>query len=353
MRPVPGSKTPPLMIRVGVIGAGAIGAWHARIVAEGGDDLAAICDSDRSRAEAAASGARVFDKPSDFFASGLDAVIVATPEVLHEEHVVAAARAGCAVMVEKPVAPDMAAMRRMAQAVGEAGVLAMAAHVERFEAGSAGLQAAVAQGVCGRVSAIFARRQFGPAEVGRFAGQSSTLRVLGIHDFDLVRWVHPGRIASVHAMAGRGAVHAAHGMDDHVVTTLTFEDGAMASVESGWTLPPPYQTYRTPEGWGPAGNNRLEVFGDAGFVSNDMSLRSQPLVAFDRAEGFRASNLRHQAVIHGRVQGALRTEVEHFLDCVRTGAQPLVGIDDALRAVALLEAAETSLATGRPATPEL
>jgi predicted dehydrogenase len=48
------------------------------------------------------------------------------------------------------------------------------------------------------------------------------------------------------------------------------------------------------------------------------------------------------------VQGALRTEVEHFLDCVRHGRAPLVGIDDALRAVALLEAAETALATGRP-----
>jgi predicted dehydrogenase len=79
-----------------------------------------------------------------------------------------------------------------------------------------------------------------------------------------------------------------------------------------------------------------------------MSLRTQPLIAFDEAEGFRAANLRHQAVIHGRVQGALRTEVEHFLDCVRHNRAPLVGIDDALRAVALLEAAETALATGRP-----
>lgn len=343
----------PLVLRVGVIGVGAIGAWHARIVSEGRDQLAAVCDVDADRAARTAGGAAAFCDPAAFFASGLDAVIVATPERLHEEHVTEAARAGCAVLIEKPVAPNMAAMHRMADAVAEAGVIAMAAHVERFEAGSAGLQQAVAQGVCGKVSAIFARRQFGPSEVSRFAGQSSTLRVLGIHDFDLVRWVHPGRIASVHAMAARGSIHATCGMDDHVVTSLTFEDGAMASVESGWTLPGAYQSYRTPEGWGPAGNNRLEVFGDAGFVSNDMSLRTQPLVAFDAAEGFRAANLRHQAVVHDRVQGALRTEVEHFLDCVRHVRQPLVGIDDALRAVALLEAAESSLATGSPVTPEL
>jgi predicted dehydrogenase len=242
-----------LSMRVGVIGTGAIGAWHARIVAESGDALSAVCDLVPARAEAAAFGAQVFTDHDAFFASGLDAVIVATPEAQHEAHVIAAARAGLAVMVEKPVAPDMAAMRRMADAVADAGVIAMAAHVERFEAGSAGLKAAIDQGICGRVSAIFARRQFGPAEVARFAGSSSTLRVLGIHDFDLVRWLHPGRITSVQAMAGRGAIHAAHGMDDHVVTTITFADGAMACVESGWTLPLAYQSYATPEGWGAAG----------------------------------------------------------------------------------------------------
>jgi predicted dehydrogenase len=340
-------------MRVGVIGTGAIGAWHARILAESGAGLAAVCDTDPARAGAAAFGATVFHDPDAFFASDLDAVIIATPEAQHEAHVIAAAGAGLAILVEKPVAPDMATMRRMADAVSKAGVIAMAAHVERFEAGSAGLKTAIDQGICGTVSAIFARRQFGPAEVARFAGMSSTLRVLGIHDFDLVRWLHPGEITSVHAMAGRGAIHAAHGMDDHVVTTITFADGAMASVESGWTLPLAYQSYATPHGWGAAGNNRLEVFGAKGFVSNDMSLRSQPLIAFDEAEGFRASNLRHQAVVHGRVQGALRTEVEHFLDCVRHDRAPLVGIDDALRAVALLEAAETALATGQPTTPVL
>lgn len=281
-----------MVMRVGVIGAGAIGAWHARILAEGGDTLAAVCDTDPARAAAAAYGAAVFDDSAAFFASGLDAVVIATPEALHEDHAVAAAQAGCGVLIEKPVAPDMAAMRRIKAAVEAAGVPAMAAHVERFEAGSAGLQAAVAQGICGQVSALFARRQFGPAEVARFAGQSSTLRVLGIHDFDLIRWVHSGAITSVHAMAAKGALFAAWAMHDHVVTNIAFEDGALASVESGRTLPLPYQSYTAPEGWGAAGNNRLEVFGDAGFVSNDMSLRSQQLVAFDAAEGFRASNLR-------------------------------------------------------------
>lgn len=339
------------MIRVGVLGVGAIGAWHARIVAEGHDQLAAVCDTDPARM--ALFEAKGFTDIGAFLDSGLDAVIVATPEAAHEDHVARAAAAGCAVLVEKPVAPDMASMQRMIRTVEAAGVIAMAAHVERFEAGSAALHQALGEGVCGTVSTIQARRQFGPGEVARFAGVSTTLRVLGIHDFDLVRWVHPGPIASVQCMAGRGTLHAAHGMDDHVVTNVQFRDGAMASIESGWTLPLGFQKFERPTGWGGAGNNRLEVFGDLGLVSNDMSLRSQQLIAFGGGEGFRAAGLRHQPVVHGRVQGALRIEVEHFLECVRHRQEPLVTLADAARAVALLDAAETALATGQPATPEL
>ena len=148
-----------MVMRVGVIGAGSIGAWHARVLSKGGDTLAAVCDTDRTRAVAAAAkGAAVFDDPADFFASGLDAVVIATPEALHEDHAIAAAQAGCSMLIEKPVAPDMAAIRRNQAAVEAAGVTAKAAHVERFETGSAGLQAAVAQGICGRVTALFARR---------------------------------------------------------------------------------------------------------------------------------------------------------------------------------------------------
>jgi predicted dehydrogenase len=130
-------------------------------------------------------------------------------------------------------------MRRMAEAVTKAGVIAMAAHVERFEAGSAGLKTAIDQGVCGQCFRHLRPAAVRPGGGRALRGQSSTLRVLGIHDFDLVRWLHPGRHHLRPCDGGPGCIHAEHGMDDHVVTTITFADGAMASVESGWTLPPP------------------------------------------------------------------------------------------------------------------
>lgn len=340
------------MIRVGVIGCGAIGSWHARIVAESGRGaLVAVCDHNADRAAACAHGAQVFTSEQAFFACPMDAVVIATPESEHLHQLAAAVGAGRHVLVEKPVAPSLREMEAMQALVQDAGICAMAAHVERFEPGSAGLIEAVRQGTPGRVSTIVARRQFSPGGVERFAGISSTLRILAVHDFDLARWVHPAPVDSVFAMAARGAIHERHGLDDHVFTIIRFSDGIVAMVESGWTLPPGYAGFDTPEGWQGAGNNRLEVFGEEGFVSNDMGLRMQPLVAFAGAEGFRAAGIRHQPVVHGRVRGALRAEVDHFLDCCISGETPAVTLEDARRAVALLDAAEASLVSGVPERP--
>ena len=141
---------------------------------------------------------------------------------------------------------------------------------------------------------IAARRQFVAADTPRFKGLSTTLRILGVHDFDLVTWVHPVPVIEVYAAAGRGRVFAETGLDDHVVTTLRFADGAVGLVESAWTLPRPYGVFTSPAGWSPAGNNRLDVFGSTGMVSNDMGLRGQQLVAFD--ERPRASALPASAI---------------------------------------------------------
>ncbi|MEM6381926.1 MAG: Gfo/Idh/MocA family oxidoreductase [Pseudomonadota bacterium] len=344
-------------LRVGVIGVGAIGAWHARILAEGAKArLVALCDLDYEKVGALSEslGAKAYTEPTDLFAEGkLDGVIIATPEHAHLEHLQLAAEHGVAALVEKPVAADVSTIQSMIEIARNAGIMVMAGHVERFEVGSAQLKAALDEGVCGSVVSVMARRQFAPVEAPRFAGISSTLKVLGVHDFDLLRWVHPAPIIDVYAVAGRGPLYEQFGLDDHVVTTVRFAGGAIGTVESAWNLPPAYTDFAKPSVWSGAGNNRLDVFGREGFISNDMSMRSQQLIAFDQIEGFRPAGLRHQTVIHGRVEGALRIEVDHFVDCLAADKTPIVGLEDGLRAVSLMVAAEEALATEKPVTPEL
>ncbi|WP_421726781.1 Gfo/Idh/MocA family protein [Bauldia sp.] len=341
--------------RIGLLGCGAIGSWHGRILAEHtGVDFAGICDlrSEIADAFAARFDVPAFDDPERFFAeTGLDGVIIASPESAHVDNIALAAGNHVACLVEKPVAATIGEIEAIEDILRRTPVPLMSGHIERFETGTAQLKSALDEGVCGRLVSILARRQFASGELPRFAGYSSTLRILAVHDFDLLRWLHGGSIADVYAAAGRGELHEQYGLDDHVVTVIRFADGAIGSVESAWNLPLAYADFSSPKGWGPAGNNRLDVFGDRGFLSNDMSIRNQQLVAFDQASGFRAAGIRHQPVVHGKVEGALRVEVEHFVRCITEGLEPIVGIADAKRAVALVQAAEESLAAGRPVTP--
>jgi predicted dehydrogenase len=342
-------------MRVGLIGCGAIGEWHARIVAEREDCvLAAVCDVDGARANALAEafGTVPFADAEAFYEkAGLDAVIIASPEKWHLDHARLAAARRVPMLIEKPLAADVEGVRQIAEAAAAAGVAVMAGHVERFEVGCAQLKSAVAQGVCGRVVSIAARRQVVATDPPRFVGLSTTVRILGVHDFDLLSWIHSAPVLEVYAAAGRGRLFAETGLDDHVMTTIRFADGAVGLVESAWMWPLSYARYDRPSGWGPSGNNRLDVFGSTGLVSNDTSLRNQQLIAFDEANGFRAANIRHQPVLHGRVVGALREEVDAFVRMVRDDTPPLVGLDDARRALSLTEAAEISLVRGVPVRP--
>ncbi|HEX5497577.1 MAG TPA: Gfo/Idh/MocA family oxidoreductase, partial [Thermomicrobiales bacterium] len=141
-------------VRTGIVGAGFMGALHARAVAESGfGTLAAVADPDTERARdvAAPYGAHVY---ADFNAmldrEALQAVVVATPETLHRGAVVAAARHGCAVLVEKPIAANLADADAMIAACDDAGAPMMVGYILRFEPAYARIQQAVASGAIGR-----------------------------------------------------------------------------------------------------------------------------------------------------------------------------------------------------------
>jgi myo-inositol 2-dehydrogenase / D-chiro-inositol 1-dehydrogenase len=98
-------------LAVGVIGAGVMGAEHARILREqtSGAHLAAVCDTDPSRAAAAARGARAFSDPHALIASDdVQAVVIASPDATHGEYVLAAIAVGKPVLCEKPIAATAA-----------------------------------------------------------------------------------------------------------------------------------------------------------------------------------------------------------------------------------------------------
>ncbi len=119
--------------RLAVIGAGQFGRNHCRAVHESERaELAAVVDADPARAEemAAAYGSRAF---TDFRqAQGIDAAIVAAPTTVHDRIACALLDQGLDVLVEKPIASDLAAADRMIEAAERGGRILQVGHLERF-----------------------------------------------------------------------------------------------------------------------------------------------------------------------------------------------------------------------------
>src|ERR1700733_2246634 len=126
------------MIRFGLLGCGRIAKRHSELLGGGhvdGAALVAVCDPVRARADAIASK---FDVPAsydidEFLARGdIDAVAVLTPSGMHPAHVIACARAGKHVVVEKPMALRLPDADDMIRACDNAGVKLFIVKQNRF-----------------------------------------------------------------------------------------------------------------------------------------------------------------------------------------------------------------------------
>ena len=111
-------------IRAAVIGAGSFGQNHIRIIRQlEGIELAAVVDIDPARGSLATA---------ESLLGQIDAAIVATPTVTHEEVATPLLAAGKDVLIEKPIAPSSAAGERLARLAQERGCILQAGHLERF-----------------------------------------------------------------------------------------------------------------------------------------------------------------------------------------------------------------------------
>lgn len=328
--------------RIGIVGAGFMGSVHAAAWAACPDArLTALASGPGGPPERLAQeyGMRVC-ADLDELLDRVDLVDVCVPTDLHHEITVRAARAGRAVVCEKPLArtPDEAA--EMIAACREAGVPLLPAHVVRFFPEYAAAKAAVDAGVIGEPAVVrLTRATFQPAkpadnwylDEARSGGLHFDLMV---HDLDYARWV-AGEVVGVHARSVRAARPDAG--TDHVLAILRHAAGAISHVEASWAHPPP--TFRT----------RVEISGTTGVLDLD-SDRSAPVRPTLRA-GTRAGDMPLPS--SPLAESPYTTQLRHFLDVVRGVAAPIVTAEDALAAVRIATAVGRSITTGRPADLEV
>src|ERR1700710_3042671 len=141
-------------LRIGVIGAGRIGAFHVRtLLALSGTAAVTVCEADAARAArlAVELGVAIVATPEQLLAPGIDAVVIATPPPTHAPMIRLAAEAGLPAFCEKPVALELSVLDELIDDVERAGTLVQIGFQRRFDAGYLAARAVIADGSLGRL----------------------------------------------------------------------------------------------------------------------------------------------------------------------------------------------------------
>ncbi len=331
----------PARLNFGVIGFGRMGQLYARTVVTQIKDvnLLAVADQNadlQAAAEADYSVPHILPDAHDLLAvPGLDAVIIASPTSAHAEHVIAAAEAGLAIFSEKPLALTLAQTRAAIGAVEQAGVPLQVGFMRRFDAPYRRAKTLIEEGRIGRPVTFksIGRDPFCPrVEFADPAKSGGLIIDMGIHDFDLARWLMSDEVEHV---STEGTLMVCEtlkqvGDIDNALVNLRYHSGAIGNVEVSRNAFYGYDI-------------RTEVLGSEGAVTIG-GYQHTPVLLLTR-EG-----AQHDVVpyLMERFGDAYRAQIQDFVDRLRRAEMPAVGGADALAALEIGVAATESLKTGQP-----
>ena len=320
-----------MTVRFAVVGCGTAATHiHLPALRSAGAAVTAFASRSRSSAEAArdqwGTGA-VLDHWEDVVSrDDVDAVVVATPNLLHRDVAVAAAAAGKHVLVDKPMACTVAQADEMIAAATASGVVLVPFHNARFVAPFAAAHDVVAQGRLGDLTGL--RAAFGHAGPQAWAPRATwffdpatagggCLIDLGVHIIDVIRHVAGRDIVEVSALLNGPA----GGVEVDAQLLVRLEGGAIGSVHASWSS-------RS----GP--DQQLTLVGTRGTLHLD----TRTALTFLPLDGER------ERVPLSETTGS---PLDELLAAVRGERRPAVTAGDGRAAVAVVEAAYRAAADGR------
>ena len=326
-------------MRIGVIGVGRIGRFHARVIRENlRVTTLVVADADHSRAEAIATALSAEVAPSvSALLAQVDGVVIATPTDTHAALIEQAMRAGVATFCEKPVALDLASTRRVAALVAEHNVTVQVGFQRRFDAGYIAARHAVQSGALGTVYNVrIAGHDPAPPPESYVASSGGIYRDLHIHDFDIVRWVLGQEVVEVYA---QGAVlidemFTRQNDVDTTAGTLRFSSGALGVITGGRHNPLGYDI-------------RMELFGSMDSVTVGWDERT-PMRSLEL--GMPPAPANAYAMFLDRFDAAYRAELNMFIDVVAGRAANPCTVADAEQSLLVALACDCSRAQHRPVT---
>ncbi|MGI9500780.1 MAG: inositol 2-dehydrogenase [Geminicoccaceae bacterium] len=324
------------MPRIAVIGCGRIGRMHAdNLARHPRTELVAVYDvvADAAKQTAEATGARVAASVDEVMEdAGIDAVLIASSTDTHVDLLTQAAKAGKAILCEKPIDLDRQRVEACWAEIGGLDPVIMIGFNRRFDPTFRELRRRLEDGAVGRLEQLtITSRDPGPPPAAYIKVSGGMFRDMTIHDFDLARYF-AGEVVSVHATGAN--------LVDPEIKTLGDIDSAMITMQAAsGALIHINNSRRAAYGY----DQRIEAFGDQGMLQAGNQRGTS--LSFWGDAGTDIQDPVMNFFIE-RYTTAYLAEIDHFVDCIG-GEPPLAGFKEGLEALRLADAALESMRTGQ------
>lgn len=325
-------------IKTAVVGVGQMGLCHAQVYQRlQQTELVAICELDDTRREEAKKlfGCKAYKDYKELLKDPeIDAVSIVLPDNMHREAVELAVANKKHILLEKPLTDNLEDGKALYEILKDYDKVFSLGFVVRFDPRYNMVKAALDNGELGDIIHIYARRNSPIVGPRRYIGESNLSMHVMIHDIDYVNWYMGSVPVKVFAKS-RSVLLKEHNMDDVIYAILTYENGAIACIESCWVLPENSPTII---------DDRLELVGTKGTVYVDPCDQGVRFVTDKRVL---YPDSRHWPYVNGEVSGALSEEIRSFIDNVANGTKSMITAKDAYDTLRVVDAIERSKAEGK------
>lgn len=324
-------------ISVGIFGVGSVGKRHAKVFASLDAEVTVLgvvdTDGDNAARIAGEIGTKYYTDYRDLLSLAPDLAVICTPHFLHRELGEAAAKAGCHILMEKPLAHTMEDAIALVEVCRKENVQLAVSFVHRYRQELTHAEALIAAGKVGVLQMsvdIFGSPggRYIPSWIWqkKFSG-GGIVMYSGIHSIDWQCWLMGSDVARVFAHSL--STYKGSDVEDGIAATLYFENGSIGSLIGNQPDYPIVSRTRNTELYGTQGCIRLRM---GEYLQFD-SIESSYKINIARDEPFVAQAL-------------------DVIGAIREGRTPWISGSDGLRAQAIIAALYKSAETGKPEAVE-
>jgi predicted dehydrogenase len=328
-------------IKVGVVGCG---YWGPNLVRNFNllpdCQLKMVCDTSEQRLKHLqglypdVQGATSYDVMLNGI--GLDAVVIATSVKWHYPMAKASLLAGKHTFIEKPMASSSAECEELIELAEKKGVVLMTGHTFLYSPVIRKIKEIVDQGDIGDIRYICARR----LNLGLFQKDINVAWDLAPHDISIIQHIMNEPPIAVNC---RGCAHITPGVEDVTMICLSFSKQRTAIIHNSWLDPRKIREMTI------VGSKRMIVYDDVAQLEKirifDARVETPP--HYDTFAEFQYAY--HYGDVYApyvKQEEPLKSECQHFLDCIKNGNTPLTDGKNGLELVRILEASSKSLLLG-------